>query len=203
MNTFNYLIPRNQLPVNIQWGDRVKANVISIVPYGIYFEYNSVGGLLLLSDMEPCVFEDFRNGLIKVGDEIETFIKVNEIIDLENPDKGTIALQGQKIDTSEMAINSMQAFCNEFSVGDLIKGWIYHAGIYGVFIALTNIQLSEKHYSPYPQIVAYYTDSDVQRKIASKFCTERLLIDCKVKEVDFQILRIVVEIDWDTLASSL
>lgn len=203
MNTkIIYPAQRNELPAELQWGDRITVTILQTLGHGVYFEYKNMLGFIDNIRLTPDEYKMFQSGVIKPGDKYEVRIGIIEDINHIFPNNGTMLLVARD-DEDEInhEISCMSKFLNEFDVGDVFWGRISSYSNLGISIHRGKTMLDIPKTDP--RIVAYFTDGESQYAVAQNIKHTNLEIPVKIIEFDNQVLRVIVEILWDSIKLKL
>ncbi|MBK9246940.1 MAG: hypothetical protein IPM69_02215 [Ignavibacteria bacterium] len=193
---------REEIPRNLNWGDKIDVTIVKVMSYGIYFEYNHILGFIDHGRITHKDYIDFHNGTIKPGDSYSIRIGIIEFLDLTYPNQGTFLLVVINDDDEiNQRKQNMLLFGSKFKVGDTFMGGISGKGNLGVHIC--RIDDNDANVILDPAIVGYFTTPKKQKELVEKLCVRASKFPVKIIEIDNQVLRIVVEIDWNTLSRNL
>jgi len=194
---------REEIPRNLNWGDKIDVTIVKVMSYGIYFEYNHILGFIDHRRIDTHQeYIDFHNGTIKPGDNYSTKIGIIEDLGLNSPNQGTFLLVVRNDDDEiNLRKQNMSLFGSKFNVGDAFMGGISGIGNSGVHIY--RIDDNGTAVLTDPSIVGYFTNPIIQKELVEKLRKRVFKFPVKIIEIDNQVLRIVVEIDWNTLTCNL
>jgi small subunit ribosomal protein S1 len=113
---------RDELFSSLQVGQRVKGNVRSIAPFGVFIDLGGIDGLVHKSELSWNKVNNPEAGY-KVGDEVEA-----EVIDI-NHERGRISLSIRRLQP-----DPWHSTVADFKVGDVIDGTVTKLVNFGAFV---------------------------------------------------------------------
>ncbi len=113
---------RDELFSSLQVGQRIKGNVRSIAPFGIFIDLGGIDGLVHKSELSWNKVNNPEAGY-KVGDEVEA-----EVIDI-NHERGRISLSIRRL-----MPDPWESTVADFNVGDIIDGTVTKLVNFGAFV---------------------------------------------------------------------
>ncbi|HET7703651.1 MAG TPA: 30S ribosomal protein S1 [Candidatus Limnocylindrales bacterium] len=113
---------RDELFSSLQVGQRVKGNVRSIAPFGVFIDLGGIDGLVHKSELSWNKVNNPEAGY-KVGDEVEA-----EVIDI-NHERGRISLSIRRLQP-----DPWESTVADFKVGDVIDGTVTKLVNFGAFV---------------------------------------------------------------------
>jgi len=113
---------RDELFSSLQVGQRVKGNVRSIAPFGVFVDLGGIDGLVHKSELSWNKVNNPEGGY-KVGEEVEA-----EVIDI-NHERGRISLSIRRLQP-----DPWHSTVADFNVGDIIDGTVTKLVNFGAFV---------------------------------------------------------------------
>ncbi len=113
---------RDELFSSLQVGQKVKGNVRSIAPFGVFVDLGGIDGLVHKSELSWNKVNNPESGY-KVGDEVEA-----EVIDI-NHERGRISLSIRRLQP-----DPWHSTVADFRVGDVIDGTVTKLVNFGAFV---------------------------------------------------------------------
>jgi small subunit ribosomal protein S1 len=113
---------RDELFSSLQVSQKVKGNVRSIAPFGIFIDLGGIDGLVHKSELSWNKVNNPESGY-KVGDEVEA-----EVIDI-NHERGRISLSIRRLQP-----DPWESTVADFKVGDVIDGTVTKLVNFGAFV---------------------------------------------------------------------
>ncbi len=113
---------RDELFSSLQVGQKVKGNVRSIAPFGVFIDLGGIDGLVHKSELSWNKVNNPESGY-KVGDEVEA-----EVIDI-NHERGRISLSIRRLQP-----DPWHSTVADFRVGDIIEGTVTKLVNFGAFV---------------------------------------------------------------------
>jgi len=113
---------RDELFSSLQVGQRVKGNVRSIAPFGVFIDLGGIDGLVHKSELSWNKVNNPEAGY-RVGDEVEA-----EVIDI-NHERGRISLSIRRLQP-----DPWESTVADFKVGDVIDGTVTKLVNFGAFV---------------------------------------------------------------------
>ena len=113
---------RDELFSSLQVGQKVKGNVRSIAPFGVFVDLGGIDGLVHKSELSWNKVNNPEAGY-KVGDEVEA-----EVIDI-NHERGRISLSIRRLQP-----DPWHSTVADFRVGDVIEGTVTKLVNFGAFV---------------------------------------------------------------------
>jgi small subunit ribosomal protein S1 len=113
---------RDELFSSLQVGQRVKGNVRSIAPFGVFIDLGGIDGLVHKSELSWNKVNNPEGGY-RVGEEVEA-----EVIDI-NHERGRISLSIRRLQP-----DPWHSTVADFNVGDIIDGTVTKLVNFGAFV---------------------------------------------------------------------